>query len=43
MFVLGEGVRNIGGTRFLWSVPFLPVKILPGPKDIGVVLLIFPN
>jgi hypothetical protein len=43
MFELVEGVRDIGGSRFLGSVLFLPVKILPGPKDIGVVLLIFPN
>jgi hypothetical protein len=40
MFELVEGVRDIGGPRFL---PFLPVEILPGPKDIGVVLLTFPN
>jgi hypothetical protein len=43
MFELVEGVRDIGGSRFLGSVPFLPVKILLGPNDIGVDLLIFPN
>jgi len=40
---LVEGVRVIGGSRFLGSVPFLPAKTLPGPKDIGVALLIFPD
>jgi hypothetical protein len=43
MFELVEGVRDIGGSRLLESVPFLPEKTLAGPKDIGVVLLIFPK
>src|SRR5713226_1023773 len=43
MFELVEGVRDIGGSRLLGSVPFLPENTLAGPKDIGVVLLIFPN
>ena len=41
--VVVEWVLDMGGSRFLGPVPFLPVKILPGPKDIVDVLLIFPN
>jgi hypothetical protein len=43
IFELAEGVRDIGGSWFFRSVAFLLVKILPGPKDIGVDLLILPN
>jgi hypothetical protein len=42
MFELVKGGWDIGGSRFR-RFALLLVKLLPGPKDIGVALLTFPN